>query len=94
MINNTIIISIMLLILAKCGHPELLPMTSNDTVPTVEGQNDLPIEGSTVIFSCPPGLVLIGPNSATCTESGEWEPDFSSLMCNNSKGYSHSCSKH
>lgn len=44
------------------------------------------VEGSTVSFSCPAGIVLIGPNSATCMENGVWEPDPSQLMCNNSQG--------
>ena len=48
---------------------------------------DLPVEGSTIMFSCPPGMDLIGSNSATCMENGEWEPDPSGLMCNDSKGY-------
>ena len=40
------------------------------------------MEGSTIRFSCPPGLELTGPDSATCTEYGEWEPDPSGLTCN------------
>ena len=46
------------------------------------GYDGLPIEGNDFMFSCPPGLVLIGPNLAVCTESGQWEPDPSRLMCN------------
>ena len=74
-----------IIIIAKCGQPELL-LIANDSVPNIEGYNGLPIEGSVISFSCPPGLSLIGPNFATCTETGEWEPDLSSLVCNNSKG--------
>ena len=48
----------------------------------------LPVEGTTIKFSCPPGLVITGPNSATCTENGEWEPDPSGVTCNDSKGKS------
>ena len=33
------------------------------------------------MFSCPPGMVLIGPNSSTCTENGEWEPGLNQLTC-------------
>ena len=29
-----------------------------------------------------PGLALIGPNTATCMKSREWEPDPSQFMCN------------
>ena len=40
------------------------------------------------MFSCPPGLELTGrrPNSATCTEEGQWELDSSMPMCIKSKG--------
>ena len=59
----------------NCGHPGLVPR-ANKSLPRVEGYNDLPIrKGTNITFSCPPGKVLIGPNSATCTENGEWEPD-------------------
>ena len=60
--------------IASCGHPQLLLWrVSNDSVLNVEGYGDLPVEGSTVRFSCPPGLSLTEHNSATCTENGEWE---------------------
>ena len=71
---------------ANCGHPKLLLTISNNSTSKIEAYNDLPVEGSTVRFSCPPGLVLIGPNSAICLENGEWEPDPSQLMCINSEG--------
>ena len=54
----------------------------NDTVPRVDGMI-LTFEGSTVSFSCPPGFVLTGPDSATCTGNGEWELDSRKIMCNN-----------
>ena len=62
----------------------LLPV--NNSVLNVEGHDGLPIEGSTVRFTCPPGLELVGSNSAICNVNGEWEPDPSGLMCNDSKG--------
>ena len=66
----------------------MLPLTatcSNDSIPRVEGYDGLPLEGSTITFSCPPGMELIGPSLATCMENGEWEPDLSGLMCIKSK---------
>ena len=73
---------------AKCERPELIPVctTSCNSVPTIMGidDNDIRVEGNTITFSCPPGLELVGPNSATCTGNGEWGPDLSGLMCNNS----------
>lgn len=83
--NPTIII---IFYIANCGHPALMPVCtmscSTDSVPRVECYDGIPVEGRTVTFSCPPGLELIGPNSATCTENREWGPDLSGLMCNDS----------
>jgi hypothetical protein len=96
-------------LLAKCERPQLMPVCttscSTDSVPAIVGidDNDIPVEGNTITFSCPPGLELIGPNSATCTGNGEWGPDLSGLMCNdsvsapmcnnsNSKFFVHVCS--
>ena len=57
-------------------------LSGNYSVPGIEALDGiLPIEGATFNFSCPPGLALIGPNSTTCTENGEWEPDPSGLTC-------------
>ena len=71
---------------ANCGYPELLSAVSNDSqVPDIVGYDNLiPVEGSTVSFSCSPGLELNGSSSATCAENGEWEPDPSWLTCNES----------
>ena len=46
--------------------------------------------GSSVTFSCSPGLVLTGPNSSTCMGNGEWEPDPRKAIC---KGESSKTSK-
>ena len=84
-INKTLTVIIpFFIVIAKCGYPNLLLSISNDSVPIIDGYDGS--VGSTIRFSCPPGLVLIGPNSVICTESGEWEPDPSGLMCNHSKG--------
>ena len=74
-------LSLIFLSIANCGHPELLLEISNDSVPIIDSYDGLSIEGSTIIFSCPPGLELIGPNSAICLENGKWKPDPSGLMC-------------
>ena len=61
---------------------ERLFTLSNYSLPSVVGYDDIvPVEGSTVSFTCPPGLALTGPNSAICTENGEWEPDPRAVMC-------------
>ena len=54
-------------------------LSGNYSVPRIEAI--LPKEGATFNFSCPPGLVLIGPNSTTCMGNGEWEPDPSEVTC-------------
>ena len=70
------------LCIAYCGHPKLFTV-SNDSLPIVEGYDDIvPAEGTTVMFSCPLGLVLSGPDSSTCEENGDWEPDPNGLICN------------
>ena len=75
-----------ILCVANCGHPELFAPSNDSNVPKVAGYDNLPVEGKTITFSCPLGSVLIGSNSASRTENGEWEPDPSGLMCNES-GY-------
>ena len=52
----------------------------NDSL-TVMGYSQPAIVGSYVTFSCPLGMELIGPNSTTCMENGEWEPDPKKLEC-------------
>ena len=37
--------------------------------------------GTNITFSCPPELVLTGPNSSTCMGNGEWEPDIREVEC-------------
>ena len=47
---------------------------------------DLPTkQGATINFTCPPNMSFNGPNSITCMDNGEWEPDPSSVHCK--KGY-------
>ena len=85
-------ILLLFLSVANCGHLDLLQLWSvgNDSVPSIEGYDGLPIEGSTIRFSCPSGLALNGPNLAICTENGRWEPNPNSwLTCLESKGYLH-----
>ena len=62
----------------------------NDILPRGDSNDGimLTFEGRTVRFSCPPGFVLTGPDSATCTGNGEWELDSRRIMCNNIYGHS------
>ena len=45
----------------------------------IKGYQDPALEGVNITFSCHGGL--IGPNSATCTGNGEWEPDPREVNC-------------
>ncbi len=78
-----------ILFIAKCDHPRDLltacAAESNVSVSMIEGHSGFPIEGTTITFSCPSGLKLIGPRSAKCTENGEWEPDLMEIRCHHSE---------
>ena len=64
------------IIIAKCGRPMI------NSLVKVIGYDGLPADiGTTINFSCPPDLSLIGPNSTTCTGNREWTPDPSGVMC-------------
>ena len=41
----------------------------------IEGYHSPALAGTTLTLSCPPGRILTGPNTTTCMENGEWEPD-------------------
>ena len=47
----------------------------------IEGYNDPALEGKNITFNCREGLMLIGPNSATCMGNGEWEPNPRDAIC-------------
>ena len=59
-----------------CSHPN-----SSDTIMMI-GYKDPAMEGTTVIFYCPPQYILTGPNTITCMGNGEWEPDPREVECN------------
>ena len=68
--------------IVSCREPaELISLVGDKSIGP--GYDDvISVEGTTIMFSCPPGLLLIGSSSATCTENGEWEPDPSGVTCN------------
>ena len=68
----------------KCDHP-LQTAAFDEKFPQVVEFNDPALEQTTVTFSCPPGLVLTGPNSSTCMGNGEWEPDPREVKCKGTK---------
>ncbi len=44
-------------------------------------ETDIAHEGTTMTLNCLNGLVLVGSNTSTCTENGEWEPDPKKVEC-------------
>ena len=64
-------------VLVNCGNI----VNQTDTSIQVHGNLYPTIEGISVTFSCPPGLVLTGPIISTCMRNGEWEPDPRYVKC-------------
>ena len=58
-------------------------LSSNITNATLSGivSPHEPRCGDRVVLSCPPGLILTGPNTTTCMKNGEWEPDPRHATC-------------
>ncbi len=50
----------------------------NGALPT----NTNPTESSVITFQYDPGFSLVGTDSATCNNSGLWDPDPALLECN------------
>ena len=63
---------------ANCGYPS--PATTVDSI-RVMGHTDPALEATVVTFSCSPGLVLTGPNTTTCMDNGQWEPNPREVKC-------------
>ena len=62
----------------------LQEMNTSESVIVGEGytQQDWPVsEGTNATLSCPPGLILSGPNIITCMGNGEWVPDLREVEC-------------
>ena len=44
-------------------------------------QDNPPIEGQIITYTCPFGFLLTGPNASVCTGNGEWESDPGQVDC-------------
>ena len=53
---------------------------SDDSV-RVSSYRNPAIEGTTITFSCPDGLILTGSNTSMCMGNGEWEPKLKGTNC-------------
>ena len=47
----------------------------------INSQDTNPTEGSVITFQCAPGFSLVGAVTATCNNSGLWDPDPAQLEC-------------
>ena len=55
--------------------------SASDDFVRVSSNRNPAIEGTTIIFSCPDWLILIGSNTSICMENGEWEPELKGTNC-------------
>ena len=63
----------------SCGYP--VNQTDDSSV-KVKSYTDHPaLEGTNITLSCPPGLLLKGPNISMCMRNGEWDPDPKKVEC-------------
>ena len=60
----------------KCSYP----LVENLGVLVMEYSDPI-LEGTSATFGCPPNLVLVGSNTSTCMENGQWNPDPANVAC-------------
>ena len=65
--------------IGQCGNLQL--GVTNNSKPSLMYSDLHLIEGTMVDFICPPGLILNGTMSVTCTGNGEWEPEPQDVSC-------------
>ena len=67
---------------AACNYSRL---QEGNTVVRIINYSRPALEGTSIMFDCPPGLELTGSESSTCTENGDWTPDPRNITCSRSK---------
>ena len=56
---------------ATCQYPALDGSSLH-----ISGASGVAVVGTTIAFGCSkPGEVIVGANTSTCTDNGEWAPD-------------------
>ena len=70
----------LLCVSVRCEDP-LLSISDDSVIAVRVGYHSLALNGTVVTFSCPPGLMLNGPESVMCTHTGQWEPVLSEVNC-------------
>ena len=68
--------------IAKCSYP----LVEERRVLIAE-YSDPALEGHSVTFGCPPGLIMVGSNTSTCMENGKWNPDPVNVTCKGERVY-------
>ena len=62
--------------IAKCSYPLV-----EDVGVLVMEYSDPALEGASVTFGSSSELILVGANTSTCMENGQWNPDPSNIAC-------------
>ena len=71
---------------AKCGYPQLQPLSRPSNFVMSVGPTFPITEGAFINFSCPHNYILSGPNSTVCTDYGQWNPNPEGIGCVKLKG--------
>ena len=62
-------------------NAETCPNTFHEGLLHSADRDDVFLKGTNITFTCPPGLVLSGPNTSMCMENGKWEPGTKEVKC-------------
>ena len=65
-----------IIIIGKCSYPlveERGVLIAEYSGPTLEGDS--------VTFGCLHGQIMVGSNTSTCMENGQWNPDPATATC-------------
>ena len=74
---------------ATCDNPLAIEELDNSSLVIVIGYSSPALVSTFIMFHCPPGLILIGPESSMCNRNGEWEPDPREVECTGNYGSCH-----
>ena len=67
------------IITVNCGDP--LAAINDSTLRIADYNDELTLEGTTVNYTCPTGLILNGTSQSTCMSDGQWKPDPREVAC-------------
>jgi hypothetical protein len=58
-----------------------MALVNDNDIVIITGFEDPALDGEAITLTCPPGWILNGSSSSTCTRNGEWEPDPRDVNC-------------